>query len=64
MATHDARTLIKERGGITALHRALDSEARPVPKSTVQGWWDKNKIPWWRMEAVLAVPKADERSAA
>lgn len=62
-----AKEIIKRRGGITAVANALSEKlGRRVPKTTVQGWWDADRLPPWREDAVLSLPiveQTEERAA-
>ena len=56
---HNARQIISERGGIRKLARALDHRNH----TTVQGWWDRERIPEDRRAEVLAVEPAADAEA-
>ena len=55
---HDHVQLIRDRGGIRPLARSLGHKNH----TTVQGWWERGKIPDDQLRAVLAVP-AQARAA-
>jgi hypothetical protein len=57
----DHRELIRERGGIRPLARALAHKNH----TTVQGWWERRNIPPEQLPAVQAVePIAPQAAAA
>ncbi len=56
MADQTIREIIDERGGSAAVARGLSTEANKVRKSTVHTWVRNNSIPWWRRDAVMALP--------
>jgi hypothetical protein len=55
MANH--QTLIADRGGIRPLARKLGHRNH----TTVQGWWERERIPPARLPDVLAIPPAETR---
>jgi len=57
MATQTIKEIIEDRGGYVAVAAALSTPKRKVPKTTVHTWVRTNTIPWWREDAVLAIPK-------
>lgn len=58
--SQDAQALIKELGGTSAAAKALGLSA-----STVSYWNVENKIPSWRLDAVLkAVRESKKRRTA
>lgn len=57
MATQTVKKIIDERGGYVAVAKALSTPQIDLPKTTVHTWYRTNKIPWWRRDAVLALPK-------
>jgi hypothetical protein len=38
-------SIIKDLGGLTQVAKALSTEDKPFPVSTVQGWKERDKIP-------------------
>ena len=64
MAQLKVKDIIDQRGGAAAVAKALDRPGRPVPKTTVRSWCDADKIPWWRIDAVMALPKIKQDEAA
>lgn len=62
MTSISAKKIIKDRGGIGAVSRALSTPDRKVPKSTVQHWYETDRLPWWRVEAVMALPVVEDQS--
>lgn len=57
MGTQTVKKIIDDRGGYIAVAAGLSRPGREVFKTTVHTWYRLNKMPWWRMEAVLALPK-------
>jgi hypothetical protein len=55
------QTIITELGGLTKIAKALSTEEKPFPISTVQGWKERDKIPqeYWLplMEAAKGMGK-------
>jgi hypothetical protein len=51
----DHRAIISQLGGIRALARKLDHPRH----TTVQGWFDRNRIPLDRWPEILAAADAD-----
>lgn len=39
------QNIITELGGLTKIAKALSTDDKPFPISTVQGWKERNKIP-------------------
>ncbi len=68
MAKLSVKKIIDQRGGAAAVSKALSIPGRPVPKTTVRSWCDNNRLPWWRVDAVMALPiqerPSDEQVAA
>jgi hypothetical protein len=56
MAKKTVRKIIDDRGGAAAVAAALTTPERKVPKTTVRSWCDANRLPWWREDAVMALP--------
>jgi hypothetical protein len=56
MASLSIKEIIEERGGAKVVAEALSTPERRVPKTTVRSWCDANKLPWWREDAVMALP--------
>lgn len=56
MSDKTIKEIIGERGGAAAVAKALSTDERPVPKTTVRSWCDANRLPWWRVDAVMALP--------
>lgn len=56
MTSQTVKEIIKDRGGAKAVAEALSTPERRVPKTTVRSWCDANKLPWWREDAVMALP--------
>ncbi|GHH09257.1 hypothetical protein GCM10008023_05690 [Sphingomonas glacialis] len=54
------QTIIAERGGIRPLARALGHRNH----TTVQGWWERKRIPDTRLPGVLALPETVAQNAA
>ncbi|MBO9624139.1 MAG: hypothetical protein J7500_15635 [Sphingomonas sp.] len=52
--------LIRERGGIRPLARALGHKNH----TTVQGWWERNNIPEEHLPSVVAIPPVPQRAEA
>lgn len=64
MAKKTVRQIIEARGGAAAVAIALSTKERRVPKTTVRSWCDNNKLPWWREDAVMALPVISRRRDA
>jgi hypothetical protein len=60
----DVKEIINQRGGAAVVAKALSTPDRPVPKTTVRSWCDANRLPWWREDAVMALPKVQQDEAA
>ena len=56
----DHQTIITDLGGIRALARKLGHNSH----TTVQAWFDRNRIPLDRWEEVLSAAKAEGNSLA
>ena len=64
MATTDVKKIIADRGGYRAVASALTKRfGHVVPETTVHAWYRKNKLPAWRAEAVMKLPKAKQAAA-
>jgi len=48
-----AETIIDLLGGLTKTAKALSTEEKPMPISTVQGWKDRKKIPQEHWQALI-----------
>lgn len=59
MTDQTVHEIIKARGGSTVVARALCRPGHTVRKQLVHIWIQKNKIPWWRREQVMALPLQD-----
>lgn len=61
MAIRTVRKIIEDRGGQAAVAEALSAPGRRVHKQTVHSWIVAGKLPWWREDAVMALPKVPKR---
>jgi hypothetical protein len=64
MVKQSVREIIDQRGGAAAVSAALSVPGREVPKTTVRSWCDKNRLPWWRYDAVMSLPVIEKSEAA
>lgn len=70
MHSQTVKEIIKDRGGVIAVAAALSAPGRAVHKNTVRGWVNSNRLPWWREDAVMALPlkpkeeKSDQQERA
>lgn len=65
MANLNIKKIINDRGGYRVVSAALTEKlGHEVPKTTVHAWYRKNKIPAWRADAVMALPKVTKQAAA
>lgn len=54
-----AEIIISKFGGLTKTAKALSTDEKPFPVSTVQGWQDRGRIPQGHWPALIAVAKRD-----
>lgn len=58
-APNPAEIVISKFGGLTKTAKALSTDEKPFPVSTVQGWQDRGRIPQGHWPALIAVAKRD-----
>ncbi len=54
-----AEIVISKFGGLTKTARALSTDEKPFPVSTVQGWQDRGRIPQGHWPALIAAAKRE-----
>ena len=59
-AISPAEIVISKFGGLTKTAKALSTDEKPFPISTVQGWQERGRIPQGHWPALIAVAKRDE----
>lgn len=63
MTDMNVRQIIDDRGGYRRVAEALSQPGREVPLTTVHTWYRIGKVPWWRLEPLLALPKQKKPAA-
>lgn len=53
-----AENIIDLLGGLTKTAKALSTDEKPMPISTVQGWKDRKKIPQEHWQALIEAGEA------
>ena len=55
-----AAKVVEKFGGLTGTARALSTETKPFPVTTVQGWVERGRIPQDHWEALIRAAEAGD----